>query len=150
MQILRNDICDKTATQICKIQRETLFENSDVNSVKTSVKSGVLFFVEFDDLKNVVCFCSVMPIDKEWEIYDIATVYEYQNRGFAKKTIGKILDFAAKNGAQNLFLEVRESNEKAITLYSKFGFEKYAVRKNYYANNGESAVCMKKTVKNIL
>jgi len=144
MPIFGTDICDKTAAQICEIQRETLSEISDLNSVKTLVKNGVLFFVEFDERQNVVCFCSVMPIGGDWEIYDLATVSEYQNRGLAKKIIGEVLNFAAENGAKNLFLEVRESNEKAIGIYSKFGFEKYAVRKIYYANNGENAVCMRK------
>ncbi|MCL1946888.1 MAG: ribosomal protein S18-alanine N-acetyltransferase [Chitinivibrionia bacterium] len=144
MFIVKNEICDKTAAQICEIQQKMLFENSDVNSVKTAIKNGVLFFVEFDDKQNVVCFSSVMPVGEEWEIYDVATVSEWQNRGLAKKIISEILNFAAKNGAKSLFLEVRESNEKAINIYSKFGFEKYAVRKNYYANGGENAICMKK------
>jgi ribosomal-protein-alanine N-acetyltransferase len=103
-----------------------------------------LFFVELDDKKNLVSFCSLKPILDEWEIYDIATVPEYRNRGFAKKIAAEALNFAEKNGAKKVFLEVRESNEKAINLYINLGFEKYASRKNYYANNGENAVCMMK------
>lgn len=142
MKIFGKEAPDAIIAQICKIQNELLFEKADDNSVKSLIENGVLFFTELDDKQNLICFCSVNPIVNDWEIYDIATVSEYQNRGFAKKIIAGILDFAKKNNARNLFLEVRASNEKAINLYSKFGFEKYTVRKNYYANNSENAICM--------
>jgi ribosomal-protein-alanine N-acetyltransferase len=133
MKIFHKTIPDEIAEQISEIQNE---------EINTLVESGVLFFVELNEDEKVVCFCSVKPIIDEWEILDVATISEYQNRGFAKKTIGEVLRFAKENGAKKIFLEVRESNFKAIGLYSKFGFEKFAVRKNYYANNGENAICM--------
>lgn len=42
---------------------------------------------------------------------------------------------------QNVNLEVRVSNVKAIALYQKFGFKNVAVRKRYYSN-GEDAYLM--------
>jgi len=144
MEIFQKEIPDEIAAQICEIQNEFLFEKSDSNSIKSLVRDGVLFFVELDDKKKVVSFCSLKPILDEWEIYDVATVPERRNCGFAKKIVAKTLDFAKKNDAKKIFLEVRESNEKAINFYLNLGFEKYAVRKNYYANSGESAICMTK------
>jgi len=142
MEIFQKEIPDEIAVQICEIQNEFLHENLDFNSIKSLVKDGVLFFVESDDKNQILSFCSLKPILDEWEIYDIATIPECQNRGFAKKIAAKALDFAKRNGAKKIFLEVRESNEKAISLYINLGFEKYAVRKNYYANNSENAICM--------
>ena len=45
-------------------------------------------------------------------------------------------------GARQSLLEVRVSNAPAIALYEKFGYERYGVRKNYYAD-GEDAFVMK-------
>ena len=39
-------------------------------------------------------------------------------------------------------LEVRVSNDKAIALYKKNGFETVALRKNYYEDNHEDAYLM--------
>ena len=39
-------------------------------------------------------------------------------------------------------LEVRFSNRVAQNLYSKYGFNKVGVRKNYYSNDREDAVIM--------
>lgn len=43
-----------------------------------------------------------------------------------------------------IFLEVRESNYPAISLYEKCGFEKLSVRKNFYENPPENAIVMRK------
>ena len=45
-----------------------------------------------------------------------------------------------------IFLEVRASNEPAIKLYSSFGYEQIAVRKRFYSNPIEDAIIMKKKV----
>ena len=108
-------------------------------------ENGVLFFSETGESGKVLSFCSVKPTEFEWEIYDVETIPEARNQGLAKKVLAEVIDYAEKNGAEKIFLEVRESNEIAINLYKKLGFEKYAVRKNYYNDNGENAVCMRTT-----
>ena len=41
-------------------------------------------------------------------------------------------------------LEVRRSNETAISLYHKAGFQDIAVRRGYYRDNREDAILMNK------
>ena len=45
-------------------------------------------------------------------------------------------------GAQVATLEVRESNEAAIALYEKLGFEVVGSRDGYYRDNNEDAILM--------
>jgi ribosomal-protein-alanine N-acetyltransferase len=46
-------------------------------------------------------------------------------------------------GINQVFLEVRISNEKAIAFYQKFGFEKDAIRDKYYSGDySEDALLM--------
>jgi ribosomal-protein-alanine N-acetyltransferase len=45
------------------------------------------------------------------------------------------------------YLEVREHNQPAISLYQKFGFETMYVRKGYYPD-GENALVMVKKIIN--
>jgi len=108
-------------------------------------EKGVLFFSETDESGKVLSFCSVKPTDFEWEIYDVETIPEARNKGFATKVIGEVINSAKEKRAEKIFLEVRESNLVAIHLYTKLGFTKYLVRKNYYSNPSENAVCMVKT-----
>ena len=60
----------------------------------------------------------------------------------ASELLIKLLDSAVKimnsRGANEIFLEVRSSNCKAISLYEKYGFIKTGVRKNYYENKEDA------------
>jgi ribosomal-protein-alanine N-acetyltransferase len=146
MRVYQKEMPRETAVQICKIQQEILFERTNIDFIRSLLAGGVLFFVESDNEGEIICFCSVKPIGLEWEIYDLATIPEYQNRGYANKIISEVLNSARNSGAERLYLEVRQSNTRAINLYAKSGFEKKSIRRNYYVNNGENAVCMMKTL----
>ena len=52
------------------------------------------------------------------------------------------IEYLYKNMVKYLTLEVRESNQKAINLYEKYGFKSLGKRKNYYQNNNEDALIM--------
>lgn len=62
----------------------------------------------------------------------------------------KLLETAEKQiilqGAQKIFLEVRENNLPAIKLYEKFGLKSISVRKKYYPD-GENAIVMLKEIR---
>ena len=42
-------------------------------------------------------------------------------------------------------LEVRQSNDPAIALYERFGFQVAGMRRRYYQDNGEDALIMWRT-----
>ena len=47
-----------------------------------------------------------------------------------------------ENEVKYLTLEVRVSNEPAIGLYTKYGFNSLGTRKGYYQDNNEDALIM--------
>lgn len=63
------------------------------------------------------------------------------------KGIGELLlisgiEQAIENGSRVVTLEVRKSNDVAIELYRKYGFQEVGLRRRYYSDNGEDAVIM--------
>ena len=54
----------------------------------------------------------------------------------------KLYEEGALLETHEFFLEVRESNEAAIELYSRQGFVKEGIRKNFYERPVENAVIM--------
>lgn len=80
----------------------------------------------------------------EMELLTIAVDYPHRKTGRAKALIEKMFEIAKKNNIRSVFLEVRPSNINAQHLYTSFGFVECGLRKNYYKDNGEDAIVMRK------
>ena len=62
---------------------------------------------------------------------------DYWRKGIGTGLMKVLIDFAKKNGAEVLELQVRSDNESAIGLYKKFGFEKIGTYKNFFKIGGK-------------
>jgi ribosomal-protein-alanine N-acetyltransferase len=68
----------------------------------------------------------------EAHLLNLSIAAEWQRRGQGSTLLREAAALAAGLGAATLFLEVRPSNLAAQALYRKFGFQKVAVRRDYY------------------
>ncbi|MBQ1478375.1 MAG: ribosomal protein S18-alanine N-acetyltransferase [Erysipelotrichaceae bacterium] len=80
------------------------------------------------------------------DINNIAVLPEERRKGIALKLMEHMEEEAVKEGAEFLHLEVRVSNEAAISLYKKLGFEFLRLRKGYYSDPAEDGYDMMKGV----
>ena len=71
-----------------------------------------------------------------YEVIKIAVSPNYRKRGMGKKLLGSVL----KDLDKNLMLEVRVSNQPAISLYEGLGFKEINIRKGYYGDTGEDGI----------
>jgi ribosomal-protein-alanine N-acetyltransferase len=85
--------------------------------------------------------------EAEIEIYNIAVKLHYQSRGFGQKLLDQIIACNPNLKSKNIWLEVRESNTKAIRFYEKNEFIKISKRRNFYNSPVENAILMKKSIK---
>lgn len=78
----------------------------------------------------------------EAHILNICVKSEARGRGLGRCLLAHMLQVARGQRADTMFLEVRPSNQTAITLYKKIGFNEVGVRKSYYpvANGKEDAI----------
>jgi ribosomal-protein-alanine N-acetyltransferase len=67
------------------------------------------------------------------ELLTITVVPEASGQGYGRRLLACLLDAAQQRGAKRLLLEVRQSNTRAIRLYTSAGFTIDGMRKNYYA-----------------
>lgn len=74
-------------------------------------------------------------------IKDLAVHPEYRRRGVARQLLSRSLRRLDAAGARRAILEVRESNDAAISLYYSVGFHPSRRREGYYAD-GEDAIVM--------
>ncbi|MDG1255414.1 MAG: ribosomal protein S18-alanine N-acetyltransferase [Glaciecola sp.] len=68
----------------------------------------------------------------EWNLEEIAVAPRFQGRGYGRELINELVKQAKLLHVDDIFLEVRASNQRAIHLYIDSGFKQIDVRKNYY------------------
>lgn len=84
--------------------------------------------------------CPSLVLD-EGEILDVAVHGDCRGLGIGRLLVTEALRLFRERGASRIFLEVRESNQAAITLYKALGFRESGRRARYY-ENGEDALLM--------
>ena len=92
--------------------------------------------------RKIAGYIGVFVVCESCYISNIAVFPEYRRMGLGGLLIDSARETAAKNGAQSLSLEVRPSNEAAVRLYMKKGFEEVGLRKNFYRKPAEDALIL--------
>ena len=67
---------------------------------------------------------------------------EYQGKGHGSALLAEVIQKGKEAGVTTFTLEVRESNQAAMALYDKFGFQVAGRRKRYYHSPVEDALIM--------
>lgn len=91
---------------------------------------------------RLVGYGGVLLIGTEAHLMNLAVAHDARSDGVARSLVRALARACAGAGAERMTLEVRESNEAAISLYTSCGFDIGGRRKNYYAETGEDALVM--------
>ena len=105
------------------------------NSIEEELNNMLANFIVAKDDDKIIGFAMCWFVMDECHIGNIAVHPDYRKKGVATKLLNELLkDSKKEHGTNNYLLEVRISNEPAISLYKKLGFEELVVRKHYYKN----------------
>ena len=127
---------------VCAIENECFTHPWSRRSLETALlDSQSLFYAAVDD-GNVVGYIGMSFVLDEGYIYNVAVTGESRGKGIGSALIRTLVTYGKKNGFAFLTLEVRRSNQAAVSLYEHFGFIKVGERKNYYSAPVENAVLM--------
>ena len=128
--------------QIFNLEKEIFKSSAFSKSYLNTLIKGDNSFIYVYLIDDKVCgYLMILDSIDVYEILAIATVEEYRNKGIAQELLEKIK-------TKDIFLEVRESNEKAINFYKKNNFKQISIRKGYYSDPTEDAVIMKMEANN--
>lgn len=82
----------------------------------------------------------------EGEIANLAVDPDARGRGIGASLLDAALAEAARQGAAQVFLEVRSSNLRARELYESRGFAEVGRRQRYYRRPVEDAVVLRRAI----
>ena len=130
--------------QIADLEKMCFHDPWSLNSIASEVSNKLsLWFVAVENEK-VIGYVGSQTVLGETDMMNIAVHPDCRKRGIATLLITHLVDALAQQGSHSLMLEVRESNENAISVYRKLGFMDVGRRKNYYRNPKEDALILRK------
>jgi len=68
----------------------------------------------------------------ETHLLNITVAPARQGQGWARMMLDALCLWSRRQGAEWLWLEVRESNQRALLMYERYGFRRVGLRKDYY------------------
>ena len=106
-----------------------------------------IFLVAVEDVRQMVCgYVIAAVVAGEAEILNLAVASDTRGRGLGGRLLDAALGIVHERGAQDVFLEVRESNVSALALYSSRGFSALTRRVKYYRNPVEDALVLRRAI----
>ena len=100
------------------------------------------FVAQNSETKDIVGYLGSWFIVDECHITNVAVNPVFRKQHIASQLLTNLIDKCYEKMIKYITLEVRISNNAAISLYEKFGFKSIGVRKKYYQDNNEDALIM--------
>ncbi len=92
--------------------------------------------------QRIVGYIGYRSVLDEADITNVAVSPDLRRQGIGHELLDRLLFLAGQKGICTIYLEVRDSNTAAITLYEHAGFRVCGQRKNYYTEPEEDALLM--------
>ncbi|MEY2736802.1 MAG: ribosomal-protein-alanine N-acetyltransferase [Pseudomonadota bacterium] len=109
-----------------------------------SLASGYHAQVLCDDEGVIGYFVAMLGVD-EVHLLNITVAPAQRHRGLGLALLDELCRWSRSQGAQWLWLEVRQSNQRALQIYERYGFRRVGERRDYYPlslGRRETAVVM--------
>ena len=132
---------------LARIERESFARPWSAEEITRDVVKNEKAFVAVAELGGETAgYADMWIVAGEAQLFNIVVAPEYRGLGIGSILLRFMAEAAARSGCRNMTLEVRRSNEPAISMYRKGGFHDSGLRKGYYSDNHEDAVLMDREI----
>ena len=105
-------------------------------------ENGIVLYITTEDGRPAALISGYTALG-EASVTSVAVDPAHRRKGLARLLMESFLD-ALPEDTEKVFLEVRQGNLPAVSLYESFGFEAVGLRKNFYRDPVEHALVMAK------
>ena len=117
---------------VMAIERETYLTPWTRGNFVDSLASGYPSHCLFDDRAALLGYCVAMQGAGEVHLLNLTVAPAAQGRGHARHMLDALVARGRQGGVARLWLEVREGNLRARSLYRRYGLVEVGRRKAYY------------------
>ena len=104
--------------------------------------NGLDRYLVVEEDGKVAGYANFKILAGEGDIERVAVHPQMRRRGFGRKLMEKMVEYAKSQGVADMTLDVRVNNEKALNLYKSCGFAEEGRRKDYYREPTEDAIIL--------
>lgn len=105
-------------------------------------EDNIYLVCEYDGV--IAGYCGMWTVLGEGNITNMAVAEAYRKKGIARQLMEAVHREARRKDVNTFFLEVRQSNTAAISLYNAMGYTQIGIRKRFYEKPVEDALVMSK------
>lgn len=127
--------------RIAELESLCFSEPWSEKALSESLDAGTLFFIAQKD-DEVIGYIGISVISGEGYITNVAVFPKHRKTGVASALLNRVIKLKDEMPLEFVSLEVRASNDAAISLYNKLGFLECGRRKAFYRNPTEDASIM--------
>ena len=147
MTIVIANVQERDLSSVAAIERAAFSDPWSEKSFRDALAHPSIYFAAARDAEGmVVGYVVAWFVADEGQIANLAVTPEAWGSGIGRALLDAALREAALREAEHVYLEVRDSNERARGLYRSRGFEEVGRRRGYYRRPVEDAIVLRRRV----
>jgi ribosomal-protein-alanine N-acetyltransferase len=129
------------------IERDSFADPWGSREFTSALESAQAIFLVAEDSAGVVIgYAIAITVADEAEVLNLAVRSSSRGAGIGGRLLDAALGESVARGAEQVYLEVRESNDPARSLYASRGFTEVSRRRAYYRDPVEDALVLRLAV----
>jgi len=133
----------RDARAIAALERRCFADPWSEESFRESITAAWSFVLAAEEYGELCGYVVGREVAGSGEILNLAVSPEGRRRGLGRRLLDAALAALGSRGAEEIFLEVRESNAGARALYAAAGFRPVGQRTGYYRYPSENALVLR-------
>ena len=129
---------------IAELEKICFHDPWSVQSIQSELDNPLSLWIVAIVSGNVVGYVGSQSVLGWADMMNLAVAPDYRKQGIGRKLVETLIEKLKANEVTCLTLEVRVSNEPAVTLYNSMGFMEVGRRPGYYRNPKEDALILRK------
>ena len=130
------------AGSLVSIERRCFSDPWSEGSFREALESPWSFGLVAHNGQGIAGYLVGREVAGTGEVLNLAVAPEFRRNGVARALLRAGLNFLRKRRVEEVYLEVRESNQSAQALYLSLGFRPVGQRSGYYRNPKEDALVL--------
>lgn len=135
---------------VAAIEQLAFSDPWSARSFREAIDQPTVYFVcARSDAGEVLGYVVAWFVVDQGEVANLAVAPSGWGSGIGRVLLDAALAEARSRGVATVYLEVRDSNERARRLYRSRAFEEIGRRRNYYRRPVEDAIVLRRTLKQV-